>query len=115
MNDFEKYFQHLNQISSLGKLYKRYFSSQVLYYQANKFDNDIAEIGCGTGNEILGTYPNRVVGYEINPLAVEFCKRKNLNANLINANKSYPTSDGFFSACILPESVSRLPASPLFF
>jgi SAM-dependent methyltransferase len=108
MIDFEKYFKHLNQISPLGRLYKRYVSSQILYYQASRFGKNIAEIGCGTGNGILGAYSSHVVGYEINPLAVEFCKSKNLNVNLIDVDKVYPVKDGEYSACVLDNVLEHL-------
>ena len=107
-NQHEHYFAHLNRISFLGKIYKRYFASQVTYYFARRFGNKIAEIGSGTGNGILGAYPSRVTGFEINPLAVNFCKKNNLNVHLIYEEKPYPAQNGEFDVCVLDNVLEHI-------
>lgn len=113
MGNFEQYFEHLKEISLLGKVYKKYFASQLLYFQARKFGKNIAEIGSGTGNGILGAYPDNVTGFEINPLAVEFCKKKNFNVHLINENSLCPVQDGQYDVCVLDNVLEHI-ADPSF-
>jgi SAM-dependent methyltransferase len=108
MTDYEQYFAHLNSISSLGRIYKRYYASQILFCQAKKFGNKIAEIGSGTGNGILGAYPNQVVGFEINPLAVSFCKNKNLVVHQVDENNKYPAQEGEFDVCVLDNVLEHI-------
>lgn len=110
MENYEHYFSHLNSISLLGLIYKRYYASRVLYHQAINFGNKIAEIGSGTGNGVLGAYPSQVVGFEINPLAVEFCKSKNLAVHQINENNHYPAEDGEFDVCVLDNVLEHIAA-----
>jgi SAM-dependent methyltransferase len=98
----------LNSISSLGRSYKRYYASQILFCQAKKFGKKIAEIGSGTGNGILGAYPNQVVGFEINLLAVNFCKNKNLVVHGVEENDKYPAQDGEFDACVLDNVLEHI-------
>ena len=107
-NLHESYFAHLNQISLLGKVPKRCFSSRVIYYLAKSFGNKIAEIGPGTGNGILGAYPETVTGFEINSLAVDYCKNNNLNVHLIYEDKSYPVQDREFDVCVLDNVLEHL-------
>ena len=113
MADYEQYFDHLNSISRLGFIYKRYFAARVLYQQALHFGDHFAEIGCGTGNGILGAYPKQVVGFEINPFAVDYCKAKHFDVRLIDENANYPAQDGEFSACILDNVLEHI-ADPTF-
>lgn len=107
-NQHELYFSHLSQISFLGKVYKRFFSSWVIYYMASQFGNKIAEIGSGIGNGILGAYPDCVTGFEINPLAVNYCKKDNLNVHLVYEGKPYPSQGGEFDACVLDNVLEHL-------
>jgi SAM-dependent methyltransferase len=71
---YEEYFNYLQKISWRGCIYKRYVSSSILYFCANRFGRRIAEVGSGTGSGILGAFPSRVVGLEINPFAVKYIK-----------------------------------------
>ena len=113
MADYEHYFEHLNSISRLGLIYKRYFVARVLYLQARLFGGNFAEIGCGTGNGILGAYPKQVVGFEINPLALDYCKAKHFDVRLIEDKAMYPAQEGEFAACILDNVLEHI-ADPAF-
>lgn len=113
MDNYESYYSHLNSISPLGFIYKRYFVSRLLYYQAKNFGARIAEIGSGTGNGVLGAYPKQVVGFEVNPLAVEYCINKNFNVYPIGENSHYPANDGEFDACVLDNVLEHI-AEPAF-
>jgi SAM-dependent methyltransferase len=109
MDSYGQYFSHLNSISLPGFLYKRYFASRILFYETKKFGHRIAEIGSGTGNGILGAYPKQVVGFEINPLAVTYCKNNNLDVHLVAENAPYPAQDGAFDACVLDNVLEHIP------
>jgi SAM-dependent methyltransferase len=113
MKNYDQYFAHLKSISLWGRLYKRYFASQVLYYQAKKFGKVMAEIGSGTGNGVLGAYPGQVVGFEINPLAVDYCKNIKLKVHLVAENNPYPASDSEYDVCILDNVLEHIE-NPIF-
>jgi SAM-dependent methyltransferase len=112
-NEHALYFAHLTKISFLGRVYKRYFSSRVIHYLAKSFGSKIAEIGSGTGNGVLGAYPKVVTGFEINALAVDFCRKKNLNVHLVYEDKPYPVQDGEFDVCVLDNVLEHLSESML--
>lgn len=113
MTDYEHYYSHLQSISKLGRHYKRYLASPVLQQQASKFGSKIAEIGCGIGSGIIGAYPQQVTGFEINPLAVTYCKSINLSVYQIDANKPYPAQDSEFDVCVLDNVLEHI-AEPAF-
>ena len=110
---FEDYFAHLQKISFTGRIYKRFFLSPVLYFCARRFGDRIIEIGSGTGSGVLGAFPKRVRGLEINPRAVEYCKAAGLNVQLIGADGIFPVADGAFDACILDNVLEHIEDPPL--
>jgi len=99
--EFEAYFSRLHKISFSGRIYKRFFLSPVLYLCARRFGKRIIEIGSGTGSGVLGTFPKRVQGLEINPISVEYCRAAGLNVQLIGDDGTFPVADGAFDACVL--------------
>ena len=105
---FEDYFAHLQKITLTGRIYKRFFSSPVLYLCARRFGDRIIEIGSGTGSGVLGAFPKRVRGLEINPRAVEYCKAAGLNVQLIGADGIFPVAVGAFDACILDNVLEHI-------
>jgi SAM-dependent methyltransferase len=105
---FEKYFTHLKSISLTGRIYKRLFSSPILYFQARRFGRRIIEIGSGTGSGVLGTFPKRVKGLEINPAAVAYCQSLGMSVQLIKDDGAFPESDGAFDACILDNVLEHI-------
>lgn len=106
--DFEHYMAHLRQISRLGQLYKRHVSSPVLYRAARSFGPALVEVGSGTGSGCLGSYPDKVRGLEINPLAVDYCRAQGWDAQLIPADGRYPLSDATCDACILDNVLEHI-------
>lgn len=106
--EFEAYYSHLHRISTLGRIYKRFFSSPVLYSCARRFGNRIIEVGSGTGSGILGTFPKHVQGLEINPLSVEYCRAAGLNVQLIGEDGAFPVADGAFDACVLDNVLEHI-------
>lgn len=113
MADYKNYFTHLQSISQLGRAYKRFVTSPILYYHARTFGTMIAEIGSGIGSGILGAYPKQVTGFDINPLAVDYCKSKSLPVHLIGENNLYSAKDGEFDACVLDNVLEHI-AEPSF-
>lgn len=107
-NQFEEYFSHLQQISFLGRIYKKFFSSPILYFCARRFGKRIVEIGSGTGSGVLGAFPTYVQGLEINPIAVEYCNRMGLNAQLITVDESFPVADAAFDVCVLDNVLEHI-------
>lgn len=105
---FEEYFVHLKRISFTGRIYKRFFSSPVLYFCARRFGGRIIEIGSGTGSGVLGAFPRRVLGLEINPRAVEYCKAAGLDVRLIGDDGIFPVADGACDACILDNVLEHI-------
>ena len=106
--EFEDYFSHLQQTSFAGRVYKRLFLSPVLYLCARRFGKRVIEIGSGAGTGLLGAFPRRVQGLEINPLAVEYCKAAGLNVQLIGDDGAFPVADGAFDACVLDNVLEHI-------
>jgi len=107
-NKFEEYFSHLRKISLIGLIYKRFFSSPILYLFARRFGRRIVEVGSGTGNGILGAFPKHIRGLEINSIAVEYCKSKGMNVDLIDTKGEFPVSGETFDVCILDNVLEHI-------
>lgn len=109
MNDnYDDYYDHLNKISLIGKFYKRFIVAPLLYSCAKKFGNQIAEVGCGVGSGLIGAFPKRVMGLEINPKAVAYCQSKGLNVNLIQQDSPYPVNDSSVDVCVMDNVLEHL-------
>lgn len=89
-------------------MYKKFVSSPVLYFCAHRFGTHIVEVGSGIGSGILGAFPERVLGLEINPLAVEYCRAAGLNVRLVRDDGSFPMADGAFDACVLDNVLEHI-------
>lgn len=100
-NNYEEYFKYLKNISLLGRLYKRWVSSPILFFCTRPFGKHIAEIGSGAGSGILGAFPSYVVGLDINPFAVDYLRSIGLRAELIKDDGIFPLSDKSMDACVL--------------
>jgi len=107
-NRFEVYFSHLQKISIAGRFYKRFISSPVLYSCARRFGNRVIEVGSGTGSGILGSFPKKVQGLEINPIAVDYCKAAGLNVQLVKDDGIFPVADGAYDACVLDNVLEHI-------
>lgn len=108
LEKFESYFNYLKTISFKGRVYKRLFSSPILFLYARSFGSRIIEVGSGTGSGVLGAFPSRVIGIDINPFAVEYTKSIGLRASVIDHDGSFPFADGAFDACILDNVVEHI-------
>lgn len=107
-NKFEEYFSHLRKISLIGLIYKRFFSSPILFLCARRFGRRVVEVGSGTGNGILGAFPKSVYGLEINSIAVEYCKSKGMAVDLIDATGKFPVADQAFDVCVLDNVLEHI-------
>jgi len=112
---FEHYFHHLSQISTLGLLYKRFWAAPVLFLCARRFGPRVMEVGFGFASGLLGAFPRRVRGLEINPLAVAYCEKKGLQVKAISADGSFPEVDGAHDVCVLDNVLEHIesPAQTL--
>lgn len=108
LGKFESYFAHLHQISFAGRIYKKFFSSPILYFFARRFGTRIVEIGSGVGSGVLGTFPKHVQGFEINPKAVEYCKDAGLKVQLIGSDGVFPVEENAFDVCILDNVLEHI-------
>jgi len=105
---YNQYFLHLLQISRLGRLYKKYFSSPILYWAARKFGTGLIEIGSGVGSGILGAYPKQVLGLDINPYAVDYCQQRGMQTRQIKVDGTYPVVSESFDCCILDNVLEHI-------
>jgi SAM-dependent methyltransferase len=105
---FEEYFHYLKGISLVGRLYKRYISSPILFLCTRAFGQRIVEVGSGTGAGVLGAYPSFVVGLEINPFAVDYSKSIGLQNSLIKEDGIFPMPDESCDACILDNVLEHI-------
>ena len=106
--NFEDYFSHLKQISFLGRAYKKYLSSPVLLRCTRQFGARVMEVGCGVGSGILGAYPQRVSGLDINTEAVKYCQSLELQAQLISDDGTFPIADSKFDCCVLDNVLEHI-------
>jgi SAM-dependent methyltransferase len=107
-NKFEDYFSHLQKISLLGYVYKRFYSSTILFIISFSFGRRIVEVGSGAGNGVLGAFSKRVHGIDVNPVAVEYCKSLGLASELIREDGVFPIADGVFDCCILDNVLEHI-------
>lgn len=105
---YAEYFNHLKDISLLGRLYKRWITSPLLYARACSFGPRVLEVGSGIGAGILGAYGKIVVGADINPLAVQYCQNLGLNAHLTPPDHRWPFAESAFDACVLDNVLEHL-------
>lgn len=108
VEEFEYYFSHLKSISFLGKIYKRFFSSPIIFYFASQFGSRIIEIGSGTGSGVLGAFPNHVCGLDINPAAVGYCRSRGMSAELINDDGIFAVADESVDVCVLDNVLEHI-------
>lgn len=105
---FEHYFRHLSKISVLGRVYKRLFASPIIYLCARYFGHRIVEVGFGTGSGVIGAFPRRVSGLEINPVAVAYCRAKGMQVRVIDDDGSFPEGNAMFDACVLDNVLEHI-------
>jgi len=110
-NEEFEYFCRLRNILLPGLLNKRWLVAPVLKRCAAKFGQRILEVGSGTGSGILGAYPDKVTGIDINRHAVEYCLERRYKACLIKPTELFPFADGFFDVCVLDNVIEHIADS----
>lgn len=73
----EDYFNYLRNRSSIRKAVRTLYLNDIRKYCIGK----TIDFGCGVG-ELLKILPVGSIGFEVNKVVVEFCKKKGLNVNL---------------------------------
>ena len=73
----EDYFNYLHNRSSLRKKVRTVYLNDIRKYCIGK----TIDFGCGVG-ELLKTLPPGSVGFEVNKVVVEYCKKNGLNVKL---------------------------------
>ena len=106
--EFQNYFDYMARISIRGRIYKRLVSSPILFLCARAFGSRLLEVGSGIGAGVLGAFPSRVSGVEINPLAVEYARRHGMRVSRIDPGGSFPHENASFDACILDNVLEHL-------
>jgi SAM-dependent methyltransferase len=105
---YKRYFSHLQRVSIFGRLYKRFYSSLVLYIVARRFGRGILEVGAGIGSGVLGSFPKHVHGLDINPYAVEYCRKAGLSVEQIKKDGSFPIEPEGVDCCILDNVLEHI-------
>ena len=91
----QEYFEYLRNRGSLRKFIRKFYLRDIRKYCMGKS----IDFGCGTG-ELLAMLPTGSVGFEINQVAVDFCKSLGLDVRLYHpAEDDYRfemfTKDGY--------------------
>jgi SAM-dependent methyltransferase len=108
MTAFDAYFSRLQEIGVAGKIYKKLYASPILYGCARRFGARVLEVGCGIGSGVLGAFPEKVQGIDVNPRAIEYCRSLGLNASLIVGQQPFPIEDGAFDCCVLDNVLEHI-------
>ena len=69
----EEYFEYLHQRNSFRKFIRKFYLRDIKSYCIKK----TIDFGCGVG-ELLSTLPEGSIGFEVNPVAVEYCRSNGL-------------------------------------
>ncbi len=98
----ESYFEYLKERSTLGIFY-RYF---WLYPRLSQnLKGCTLDIGCGLGDMLK--FRSNTIGLDINPLNVEYCKRRGLEARLME-DDVVPFPDVSFESVLLDNVLEHL-------
>lgn len=101
--DFEGYFEHLKSRSLLGLLYRRFWLYPRLTRQIS---GRLLDVGCGIGDFLA--YRPGAIGIDINPLLVESCQTRGLDARLMKQGE-IPFQDGSFDSVVLDNVLEHIP------
>ncbi len=108
-NSNQMYFDYLMKRSFLGGLYRRF----ILYPRLNfHLKGKVLDIGCGIGDML--SYRKNTVGLDVNPLNVDFCKNRKLNAFIMKPN-IIPFDDKTFDSVLLDNVLEHIESPLLLF
>lgn len=99
-----EYFAYLRRRSLVGLAYRRLWLYPRL---AKNLSGKVLDIGCGIGDFLAYYYG--AVGVDINHYAVDWCKRRGLDARLMDEDR-LPFSDNAFDSIVLDNVLEHLSA-----
>ena len=103
------YFEYLMRRSFLGDLYRRY----VLYPRLNlHLKGKVLDVGCGIGDML--SYRKNTVGLDVNPLNVDFCQKRQLEAHMMKPDV-IPFKDETFDSVLLDNVLEHIEKPSLLF
>ena len=102
MSEFESYYSYLKTRSLIGFLYRRYWLYPRL---AKHLHGASLDVGCGLGDMLK--FNRGMMGVDINPLLVEYCKNLGLNAILMQQDQ-LSFSDKSFDSVLLDNVLEHL-------
>ena len=96
------YFNHLSTRSRLGLIYRIY----LLYPKLIKYlKGRVLDIGCGLGDFV--EFRPETVGIDINPLSIDYCKKKSLDVYQMEYDK-IPFKDDSFDSILLDNVLEHI-------
>lgn len=100
--NFDNYAQHLKRRSLVGGIYRNFY----LYPRLSKYLNGVCiDIGCGIGDFL--DFKSGATGYDINPLNIEFCKKRGLNAEIMQP-ESLPIESELVDSVIMDNVLEHI-------
>jgi SAM-dependent methyltransferase len=103
------YFEYLTRQSFLGSVYRRY----VLYPKLKlHLKGKVLDVGCGIGDML--SYRKNIIGVDVNPLNVDFCKKRQLKAYIMKPN-IIPFRDETFDTVLLDNVLEHIKKPSLLF
>lgn len=97
-----EYFDYLRHRSLPGLLYRRFYLYPKL---SRQLTGRILDVGCGIG-DFLACHPG-AVGVDVNTYAVDWCRKRGLDARLMMEN-NLPFEDGSFDSVVLDNVLEHL-------
>ncbi len=101
-NEQANYFNYLRRRSILGFLYRKFWLYPKL---VKSLFGRVLDVGCGIG-DFLDFRPG-AIGLDINPYAVEWCKKRGLDARLMEVDH-LPFSNDSFDGVVLDNVLEHL-------
>jgi SAM-dependent methyltransferase len=99
---FGSYFAYLRKRSRTGYLYRRFWLYPALKRQLS---GRVLDVGCGIG-DFLASTPGST-GVDINPFSVHWCRKRGLNADVMEEGK-IPFPDRSFESAVLDNVLEHI-------
>ena len=102
MSESREYYEYLRKRSLLALVYRRFY----LYPKLNAYlTGKILDVGCGIG-DFVRSNPN-VIGVDISPQCVSFCKSEGLDVHLMSSNR-IPFDSNTYDSVVLDNVLEHL-------